>query len=77
MKKSFSMKFLRGVLLFLRFSRGEELNLSFTSADKAGKLLATTVDPLGKFLFGNSVRVFTSIEATSKGGGLEGTSSNI
>ena len=77
MKKSFSMKFLRGIIVFLRFSRGKELNLSFTSADKAGKLPATTVDPLGKFLFGNSVRVFTSIEATSKGGTLESTASNI
>ena len=61
----------------MRLSRGEELDLSFASADKTGKLLATTVDPLGKFLLGNSVRVLTSIDATSKGGALEGTASNI
>jgi hypothetical protein len=77
MKKSFSIKFLQDICLLLWFSRGEELNFSFTSANKAGKLPATTVDPLGKFLFGNSVRVFTSIEATSKGGRLKGTASNI
>ena len=58
-------------------SRGEELDLSFASADETGKLLATTVDPLRKFLLGNSVRVLTSINATSKGGALEGTTSNI
>jgi hypothetical protein len=61
----------------VRLSRDEELDLSFASADKTGKLLATTVDPLGKFLLGNSVRVLTSIDATSKGGALEGTASNI
>ena len=57
----------------MRLSRGEELDLSFASADKTGKLLATTVDPLGKFLLGNSVRVLTSIDATSFSEGEGGT----